>query len=625
MLSHSLSISLLLQLPLPLSRLGRIATLAKGKLSSWKAFGSRGKNDIYDQYDNFLRIGNKNPEQVINLLNELSRQKNCDRELVKCITNHIYDFSEDFFCPQLIKVLENYVQLKYSDETLLGVLCNRIDDLMSIKSCLRTKVMINIYKQLNFHHPVVKMPLISQLNDNMNDYKNELISIIKNLSYLYVDACTSQNIMNRLVVNYDYYDKDIFTVLEAFSRLEEQDEAFIRLVSKKISKLEEIDSCCSLKDFLKFISAYKRLNLDEDTYLHTQFEKKINNIKSLSPCNISYILLLMLSTKLRHELLFEVVIMNVENYVNSGSEERGVKTRDMYYQHVDKCENLPDFDKSLPSDEMLSSRNGLTYSSEIGKEEKISRHDKEFYIRESNYNNVCNEYIYEFLPFHVLLLILLNYENINVLSYLLSICTGEYLPFYDASNLIKLLYSHTLLMVKKGEHESSEDRNKEFQKNVVKIFTALQDVYREASTNDAKILHTCFLYHKTFLYQFSSLRIFHGELSRTECFSLLPSSHSNIKFEDLQIVKCASSSYLKSRENDSVFFYLNRNDFFSAKECTYDNLLPSVRLKMDLLEKCYANSNVKTVFGEGPLKGYVSARPNSDHSGKRHTGEDSHD
>ncbi|CRH03775.1 conserved Plasmodium protein, unknown function [Plasmodium relictum] len=554
------------------------------KLIYYRSFSSFNYNDIYDQYENLLNIGNKKPDEIISLLNNLNEEKICDVELIKFITSHIYDFSEDFFCPQLIKILENYVKLKYSDETLLGILCHRIDDLVSLKSCLRTKIMINIYKQLNFHHPLVKYPLLNQLNENICDYKNELVNILKNISYLHIDSYTCNNIINRFIVNYDYYDKDIFTVFEAFSRLDEYNEVFVDIISKKIKKLEENNICCNFKDFIKFLSGYRRLGLTENTYLHSQFENKINNIKVLSPNNISYMLLLMLSTKFRNQSLFELLTINIENYVNNNdlqiTEKKNLYFFDFsnnFFEGKNRKENY--FEEQIRND-----KNG-----------KIANSDDEL-IHQDNYNSICNKYILKFLPFHLLLLILLNYDNKNILFHLLNICVSEYIFLYDASNLIKLLYSYTLLMIK-----SDMTKNEEIQKNVIKIFIALQNIYKNTTINDYKILYDCFLYHQSILEKNNKLKNFHYDLLYNDCFSVLPSSYSSLNFEQLEIVKCGSSSYLKNKDG-TISVYLNKNDFFSTNYYGYDNLLLNLKFKIELLKKNYDVNNIKIIYNENILK-----------------------
>ncbi|KAI4835651.1 hypothetical protein MKS88_004864 [Plasmodium brasilianum] len=576
-------------------KIGRCVKIRKANFPKFMNFSSNIKNDIYNQYETFITIGNKNPEQVINLLNEINKEKGCDTELIKNITNHIYDFSEDFFCPQLVKVLENYVMLKYSDETLLAMVCNRIDDLVSIKSCLRTKIMINIFKQLNFHHPLVKLPLLSQLNDNINDYKNELVSIIKNISYLYVDTCTSHNIMNRVIVNYDYYDKDIFTIFEAFSRLDDYTEMFIDLMVEKVQNIEQSNRCCSLKDFLKFLSAYKRIGLNENTYLHTQFEKKINNIKLLSPSNISYILLQMVSAKYRNEHLFELLMMNIENYINSNRGETNYEKTNLFFYDLASCNERKKRSKSANC--------AIVKGGKAIKSENVIDKDEELRIYENTYSSICNRYILYFLPFHLLLLILLDYDNKNILMHLLTICVSDYLSLYDTSDLIKLLYAHTLLLVMIGKKDNNKSKTAKLEGNVLHIFMALQYVYKSATINDLKILHNCFLYHHNiFKNNSSKLKKLQDDLLYTECFSILPSSYSNLKFEQLEVVRCASSSYLKNVNNDSIYFYLNKNDFFSSNQYHYDNLLLNVRLKIDILKKRHSTSSLKIIYKENIIK-----------------------
>ncbi|KJP88975.1 hypothetical protein AK88_01267 [Plasmodium fragile] len=559
-------------------RVGRILKIRRGQLPNTRSLSSCSKaeayqrhavnvqhaqreSDVYGQYDNLLNIGSKTPEQVIKLLSDISKERRCDAEVVKTITNHVYDFCEDFFPPQLVKVLEIYAKLKYSNETLLGVVCNRVNDLTNIRSCLRVKIMTNIYKQLNLHHPVVKSPLMSQLNSNINDYKNELVSIVKNVSYLYVDADTSANIINRILTNYEYYEKDAFTILEACSRLDNCHEVLIELVNNKVKELQTNGSNCSFKNFVKFISAYKRLGLKENTYIHAQFEKKINNIRLLPPENISYVLLLLLSCKVRHEGLFDLIIMNIENFVNSKNEQLAVEEKNLYVsrQGEKKCDGENSHKKYTPQ-------------------------------------NIYNSYILYFLPFHLLLLTLLNYGEKSTLKHLLNVCVLDYLHLYDTSRLIKLLYVCTLLTME-GEETSKRGNLADLEEIAEKIFLALQYVYKNATINEMKILYDCFLYHKKAVEKNSNLNKLHDDLLHTECLSLLPSSYDNLNFEDLKIVTCASSSYLQGKTDDTIYFYLNRNDFFSSNVCGYEDLLLSVKLRANILRKQYgATHTVQMVY-----------------------------
>ncbi|CRG95880.1 conserved Plasmodium protein, unknown function [Plasmodium gallinaceum] len=566
-----------------INRIQKNLKIRKFKLIYYNNFSSCNYSDIYNKYENFLNIGNKKPDEIINLLNIINKEKRCDTELIKNITSHIYDFSDDFFCPQLIKVLENYVKLKYSDETLLGILCSRIDDIVSLKSCLRAKIMINIYKQLNFHHPLVKNPLLNLINENICHYKSELVSIIKNISYLHIDSFTSNNLINRIIVNYDYYDKDIFTIFESFSRLDEYNEAFVDLILKKIKKLEENDICCNFKNFLKFLSGYKRLGLTSNTYLHSQFEHKINNIKLLSPNNISYALLLMLSTKFQNESLFELLLINIENYVNNNNLEISEKKSLYFYDFSDNF-----FERKNKKENYFIEQRG-------NNKKRNTENNNDELIHHNNYESICNKYIFKYLPFHLLLLVLLNYDNKNIILHLLNICINEYIFFYDVSNLIKLLYSYTLLTVK-----NQVEKNEEIQKNIIIIFSALQNIYKSATISDYKILYDCFLYHQKIIEKNSKLKSMYDDLLYNECFSILPSSYSNLKFDEMEIIKCGSSSYLKDKDG-TISIYLNKNDFFSSNDYKYDNLLLNVKFKIELLKNCNIN-NVKIIYKENILK-----------------------
>ncbi|EUD66509.1 hypothetical protein C922_03143 [Plasmodium inui San Antonio 1] len=539
------------------------------------------ESDVYWQYDHLLNIGSKTPEQVIKLLIGISRQRRCDPEVVKTITDHVYDFCEDFFPPQLIQILEIYAKLKYSNETLLGVVSNRVSDLLNIRSCRRVKIMTNVYKQLNLHHPVVKSPLLSQLNSNINDYKNELVSIVKNVSYLYVDADTSANIMNRIVTNYDYYDKDGFTVLEACSRLDTSHEVLIDLVNRKVKQLHSSSNNCSFKDFVKFLSAYKRLGLEENTYIHSQFEKKMNKIKLLPPENISYVLLLLLSSKLRHEGLFDLVIINMENFVNNKNEQLSLEGKNLYVAgQGENCDGV------------------------VKQQEEQFAPAAENHVRENSNNkrpplNIYNPYILHFLPFHLLLLTLLNYGEKSTLKHLLSVCVLDYLHLYDTSSLIKLLYVCTLLTME-GEQTGRSGHSPELEQIAQEIFLALQYVYKNATINEMKILYDCFLYHQEAIEKNPKLLKLHNDLLHSECLSLLPSSYDNLSFEKLKIIRCASSSYLQGKSNNTIYFYLNRNDFFASDVGRYEDLLLSVKLRANILHRRYGGTHaVQMVYPGG--------------------------
>ncbi|VUZ98180.1 conserved protein, unknown function [Plasmodium vivax] len=541
---------------------------------------ARRESDAYRQYEHLLKVGSKTPEQVINLLSDISRERRCDAEVVKTITNHVYDFSEDYFPPQLVQILEIYAKLKYSNETLLGVVCNRVNDLVNIRSPLRVKILTNVYKQLNLHHPAVKAPLMSHLNSNINDYKNELVSIVKNVSYLYVDADTSANIINRIATNYDYYDKDGFTIIEACSRLDAPQEVLLELVNRKVKQLHTNGDSCSFKNFVKFLSAYKRLGLKENTYIHTQFEKKLNNIKLLPPENVSYVLLLMLASKLRHEGLFDLVIINVENFVNNRNEQLSLEGKNLYVSQGEKCM------RGSGETEELSPPPG---------EKHARKNSHKGYPQQSAYN----PYVLNFLPFHLLLLTLLNYGEKNTLKHLLNVCVLDYLHLYDTSNLVNLLYVCTLLAME-GEEGSKGVQSAELEQTAQEIFLALQYVYKKATINEMKILHECFLYFQRGVEKNPKLVKLHDDLLHSECLSLLPSSHDNLKFEDLKIVRCASSSYLQGKTDSTIYFYLNRNDFFSSNVCGCDDLLLSVKLRANILRRQYGGAHaVQMVYPGG--------------------------
>ncbi|KYN95972.1 hypothetical protein PGSY75_1437600 [Plasmodium gaboni] len=579
-------------------RIGKIAIQGRRRCSSWLYFSSyRNNNIIYKEYEDFINMGKKNPNEIISMLNRLSKKKRCDIELLKNITNHIYDFNEDYFCPQLIEVLKNYVKLKYSDETLLGILSNRIDDLLSINSCLRTKDMINIYKQLNFHHPVVKDPLLRQFNNNINNYKNEMVEIVRNLSYLYIDNDLCEHIFNHIIINYDYYHKDIFSIFEGVSRFDyNHNESFIQLIlKKKIKELEEQNICCNMKDFLKFLSASQRLGLNNNTYLHNEFEKKINHIKNISPNNISYMLLLMLSTKYRNDALFELIIMNIENYVNNQKDNNQIineNITNIYYIDISE-------DKYKNNKSKLSVPN--TINGDNNKNILNNKKDIDSTTQQIHHNNVCNNYILNYLPFHLLLLILLNYDNKNILLYLLNICINEYTYLYNTSNLIKLLYSNTLLMLP-SKMKKYQDREKiNLEKNVLHIFSALQNIYQSCNINDYKILYQCYLFHKNLIQNNDTLKYVYNDFLNKECFTTLPSSYSKLKFEEMEVIRYASMSFLKNK-NGHISYYLNKNDFYSSNHNNYDNVLLSVKFKVELLRMHFDRNEFDVIYNSEKMK-----------------------
>lgn len=579
-------------------RIGKIAIQGRRKCYSWLYFSCyRSNNIIYKEYEDFINIGKKNPNQIISMLNRLSKEKRCDIELIKNITNHIYDFNEDYFCPQLIEVLKNYVKLKYSDETLLGILSNRIDDLLSIKSCLRTKDMINIYKQLNFHHPVVKDPLLTKFNNNINNYKNEMVEIVRNLSYLYIDKDLCEHIFNHIIINYDYYHKDIFSIFEGVSRFDYNDnQTFIQLIlKKKIKELEQQNICCNMKDFFKFLSASERLGLNNNTYLHNEFEKKINHIKNISPNNISYILLSMLSTKYRNDTLFELIIMNIENYVNNQNDNNKLLNEpinNIYYNHI-SSDQYKNNESKLNLSNTINGNNNNKY---------VLNNKRDIITTEQNdYYNVCNSYILNYLPFHLLLLILLNYDNKNILLYLLNICINEYTYLYNTSNLIKLLYSNTLLMLPSKIKKYQDKEKVHLEKNVLKIFSALQNVYQSCNINDYKILHQCYLFHINMIQNNDTLKHVYKDFLNKECFATLPSSYSKLNFEEMQVIRYASMSFLKNKKGH-ISYYLNKNDFYSSNHNNYDNALLSVKFKVELLRKYFDKSEFNVIYNSEKMK-----------------------
>ncbi|EAA19965.1 hypothetical protein, partial [Plasmodium yoelii yoelii] len=365
--------------------------------------------------------------------------------------------------------------------------------------------------------------------------------------------------MNKIIINSNYYQKDIFTILEGISRLNECENinTFIELVNKKIKYLKDNNICCNLKDFVKFFSAYKRLNINETTYLHFQFEKKIDNIKLISPNNISYMLLAMLSSKFCHQKLSELIIINIENYVGN-------------------------FDNKIMSDI----------------HEKRHIH---FFNSEKKIKKYCNNYIMNYLPFHILLLTLLDYDNNNnVLTYLIDICINECIDLYDISNLIKILYSYTILDINK--QNSNKIKTQKYENNIITIFSALKNVYKSASTNDMKILHSCFLYNKDIIEKNEKLKEISSDLLNYEPLTVLPSSYSDLNFQDLEIIKYASTSYLKNNKNNQIFLYLNKNDFYSTNDYIYDNLIVSVKFKINVLKKKFGQNRVNIIYENHPLK-----------------------
>lgn len=546
----------------------------------WKRNFSHGSSNVYHQFDTFLKIEEKSPDEIIELLKIVNKEKRCNSELMRSICNHIYDFSDDYFPPQIVNIFNCLSQLPYSNETLLASASNRIHDVVQSGSCLRIKTMINVCKKLNFHHPLVKGPLLIHLNKNIFQYRNELVSIIKNLSYIYPDEETIDIIMNHIHLNYDYYQKDFFTIFESSTRLGEPKEFLLTLLSTNINQLKEKNLCLPFKDYIKFLSGCRRVGLREDSYLHEQFEKKVKKIQRISPNNISYFLLMMLSTKMREVSLMELIMMNIENYVNNADKQLKGDVSNYYF----------------PLGNALNS--------------------------ESKKTSTYNEYMVTYLPFHLLLLLLLDYDNKNTLLYLLQLCVNEYIMLYDTSSLIKLIYAYTLCYMnydissheqKVGKKEYKEKIEK-IEDNLIKLLCSIKNEYKSVNAKDFRILYdcvlfftsqhsntnSCFINNKLNLSKYQEVNIFCKEVLLNECFSILPSCYSNLSFDELEVIRCGSSSYLKDKE--FTYVYLNKNDFYSTQSYEYSTLLMNIRFKLELLKRTNPSNQLKIIYEGNNLK-----------------------
>lgn len=542
--------------------------------------------DVYKEHYCFSDIEKKSPDEIINILKNMNKEKKNDFELMQCISNHLFDFSDDYFCPQIMKVLEQFAKLRYSDETLLGFVCHRIDDLMSLKSSLRINTLLHICKQLNFHHFVITNPILEQLNDTIYNYRYELINILKNISYLYIDPNTCSTLMNHIVLNKDMYEKQMFVLFEAFSRLENESNICSDLILEQVKTVEKANSFVDLKNCIKFFSGHKRLGLPETTYIHLEFQKKINKIKLLQPNNISYMLLLMISSKWSDRFLMEHIMMHIENFVNNSLELVSAQKYNLLFSLSDDFENTDD-----------RKRIGFTsYDLKLHENRKETIKNTKELVENKMCKYICNEYILHFLPFHLLLLVLLNYENKNTLIYLLQICIDEYISFYDVRNIIHLIYVTTLLIVQ------DEGKNQEMENKIKTLFLNIQSAYKKANINEYKILYDCFLFHENILKNDRKLNSFYKDLLINECYSTLPSCPSKLNFEDMEIIKCGSCMYLKQKKENIIFVYVNKNDFYSTSKYVYDTLLLSVKFRIELLKKRYsASSSIQVMYNGKPL------------------------
>lgn len=303
----------------------------------------------------------------------------------------------------------------------------------------------------------------------------------------------------------------------------------------------------------------------------------------------------MLSTKYRNDTLFELIIMNIENYVNNQNDNNKLLNEpinNIYYNHI-SSDQYKNNESKLNLSNTINGNNNNKY---------VLNNKRDIITTEQNdYYNVCNSYILNYLPFHLLLLILLNYDNKNILLYLLNICINEYTYLYNTSNLIKLLYSNTLLMLPSKIKKYQDKEKVHLEKNVLKIFSALQNVYQSCNINDYKILHQCYLFHINMIQNNDTLKHVYKDFLNKECFATLPSSYSKLNFEEMQVIRYASMSFLKNKKGH-ISYYLNKNDFYSSNHNNYDNALLSVKFKVELLRKYFDKSEFNVIYNSEKMK-----------------------
>jgi len=102
------------------------------------------------------------------------------------MSQRFYATADDFFPPEIIRVLHSFAHISYSDAPLLAGVVGRIQDLLLAPSPRRLSCLLGLFAQLHISHPAAVNPVLEWVPRKVPEFLEEIPCVLRSLSALHV-------------------------------------------------------------------------------------------------------------------------------------------------------------------------------------------------------------------------------------------------------------------------------------------------------------------------------------------------------------------------------------------------------------------------------------------------------
>ncbi|EKX74078.1 hypothetical protein BEWA_041160 [Theileria equi strain WA] len=160
------------------------------------------------------------PENLTRYVEELALDKCNDLRLIREASLLLNDNSNKLYPLQVVRCLNAFSVLGYSDEAVLSSVIARAQELTEEASPKRLYELLTLYCSLNLSHFTILNPLIEKLKEKMNNYSLELCDICRNVSSLNItDKVLIESLSTQIELKIDDIGRRYEKTMEGFSRL----------------------------------------------------------------------------------------------------------------------------------------------------------------------------------------------------------------------------------------------------------------------------------------------------------------------------------------------------------------------------------------------------------------------
>ncbi|BAM39427.1 conserved hypothetical protein [Theileria orientalis strain Shintoku] len=260
-----------------------------------------------------------NAEHVTRYIETLALVGENRTEIIEDSTNKLKDFINKLYPLQIVRVLNAYSHLNFSNENILKTVLIRNEEMCDKSSPKRALELLTLYKSLNISHELILNDLSKCLIKHMNNYSYELYNLGMNASYLnminpvFIESYKTQTHLKLDELNQLNKIKNV----ASFSRFRTECAELLDIIWKNKDNLD-------IKKSILMLSTFSRLN-DERYKLISYRDSLTDSVKNmeLSTEDISTILTLMRANSVAHVETINTIVnwiemkLKDENYIKT--------------------------------------------------------------------------------------------------------------------------------------------------------------------------------------------------------------------------------------------------------------------------------------------------------------------